>query len=192
MYRNIEIDGVNYQAELGILIDHRITIKNGGISVSADLNERTPGAEFEAAFTGRGETRVLVAPDEYVIGDAMMEPGDDLAMAKATKLAEIAAARWKDETRGVAVGGMTVDTSRESQGLITGAALQATIDDTYTCRWKTAEGFVTLDAQTVLAVAQAVRAHVQACFDREAKLAAVIGAAETLEEVQAVEYDQTV
>jgi hypothetical protein len=46
-----------------------------------------------------------------------------------------------------------------------------------------------LDAATILAVAQAVRTHVQACFDREATLSAQVEAATTVEEVQAVEYD---
>lgn len=45
-------------------------------------------------------------------------------------------------------------------------------------RWKTASGeFVTLTAPQIIALALAVRAHVQACFDREADLAAQIRAA---------------
>jgi hypothetical protein len=115
-----------------------------------------------------------------------------LATLKRRKTEEIAAARWKAEVGGVAVGGMTVDTSRESQALITGAALAATLDADYTCRWKTAGGFVDLDAKTVIAVAQAVRAHVQECFDREAELTAAIEAAETVEEVQAIGYNSAV
>jgi hypothetical protein len=111
-----------------------------------------------------------------------------LEVVKAQKKSEIAAARYAAEVGGVTVNGMAIDTSRESQALVTGAALAATLDPAYTCRWKTAGGFVTLDAATVLAVAQAVRAHVQACFDREAELAAAIDAAETAEEVQAVSW----
>jgi hypothetical protein len=186
MYRDITINGTQYRADLGILIDHRITIEGGQVSVSPDLDGRTPGAEFEAAFTGRGYVGVIAAPEEYVIGDATMEPGDKLKIAQAAKLAEIADARWKAETGGVTVGGMTVDTSRESQALITGAALAATLDDAYTCRWKAAGGFVTLDAATILTVAAAVRQHVQACFDREAELAEQIEAAETVEDLEAV------
>jgi hypothetical protein len=82
----------------------------------------------------------------------------------------IAERRYRAETAGIVVNGMSIDTSRDSQSLITGAALQATIDSTYTCRWKTASGFVDLSAAQILALAAAVRAHVQACFDREAEL----------------------
>jgi hypothetical protein len=91
MYRNITIGDTVYRAELQALTDHRITIKDGEVSVSADLDGRTSGAEFEAAFTGRGDTRVLVAPEKYTINDAIMEPGDDLKMAKAPKLAAVVA-----------------------------------------------------------------------------------------------------
>jgi hypothetical protein len=111
-----------------------------------------------------------------------------LETARVLKLAEIAAARYEAETGGVAVGGMTVQTDRESQALITGAALAATLDPGYSCRWKTAAGFVELNAAQVVAVAQAVRAHVQSCFDKEAELAAVIAAAETEEDLEAIAW----
>ena len=90
-----------------------------------------------------------------------------LEAAKAAKRAEIAAARWEAETAGIDVNGFTVRTDRESQALITGAALAAFADPDYTCRWKTEAGFVSLDSVQIKAVAQAVRAHVQSCFDRE-------------------------
>jgi hypothetical protein len=189
MYRDVTLGNTEYRANLGILNDHRITIKNGQVSVSADLDGRTPGAEFEATFTGRGDNRVLVAPEDTIIGNAIMEPGDDLKIAKAKKLAEIAAERWKAEVGGVAGEGLAIDTSRESQALITGAALAATLDPNYICQWKTSSGFVTLDAATVLTVAQAVRAHVQGCFDREAELSAAVEAAGTAAEMEAIAWD---
>lgn len=81
---------------------------------------------------------------------------------------------------------MPIDTARDSQALITGAALQAVIDPEYSVHWKTAEGFVDLTAQQVIGVASAVRAFVQACFDRESDLLRKVGdgtlAAEMLEE----------
>jgi len=109
-----------------------------------------------------------------------------LAGAKAAKKQEIAAARYAAEIAGVTVGGVVVKTDRESQALITGAALKATQDGTYSCTWKTESGFVTLNAATVLAVADAVRTHVQTCFDAEAAKCALIDAAQTVEDVEAV------
>lgn len=82
----------------------------------------------------------------------------------------IAARRYQAETAGITVNGMPLDTGRDSQALVTGAALAAVIDQNYTCQWKTADGFVDLAAQQIIALASAMRAHVQACFDREAAL----------------------
>jgi hypothetical protein len=186
MYRNITIGDTVYRAELQTLINHRITIKDEEVSVFSDLDGRTPGALFEAAFTGRGDTQVLVAPEEYVIGDAIMEPGDDLKMAQAKKLPEIAAARYEVEVGGITVNDMAIETDRESRSLLIGAAFVASLDTGYTCQWKTANGFVTLTAEQIIVLAQAVRAHVQACFDQEALLTAAIEAATTIEVVEAI------
>ena len=105
-----------------------------------------------------------------------------LADCQAAKKAEIANARWHAETSGV----NGIRTDRESQSMITGAALKAMQDDTYSCRWKTDTGFVELTAAQILAIADAVRAHVQACFDREAELLALVESATTPEEVEAI------
>lgn len=111
-----------------------------------------------------------------------------VAELKELKLAEIAAARFEAETGGIEIQGTRIATDRESQALITGAALQAYIDPSYVCQWKTAGGFVTLDAAALLGIAQAVRQHVQNCFDREAELAAQVEAATTAEEVEAIAW----
>ncbi len=84
--------------------------------------------------------------------------------------AAVAAERYKRETAGVSVQGMAIDTGRDSQALITGAALAAMLDPSYSCRWKTSGGFVEMNGEQIISVASAVRAHVQACFDREAEL----------------------
>lgn len=88
----------------------------------------------------------------------------------------IAARRYDAEVGGIELSEMHIDTSRDSQALITGAALSAMRNAAYVCRWKTVAGFVDLGAERVLAVADAVRDHVQACFDREAELLAELEA----------------
>ena len=82
----------------------------------------------------------------------------------------IAARRYTAETAGTTVEGMPIDTGRDSQGLITGAAVAAMLDPAYSVRWKTVAGFVDLTSQQIIGVASAVRAFVQASFDREAVL----------------------
>jgi hypothetical protein len=82
----------------------------------------------------------------------------------------IANKRYEQETAGITLQGMAIDTGRDSQGLITGAVVQAMLDPSYILNWKTAVGFVQLTAVQITGIATAVRAHVQACFDREATL----------------------
>ena len=118
----------------------------------------------------------------------VVTPADKFEQARERKQSEIAAARWEAETAGIDVNGFTVRTDRESQALITGAALKAMQDSAYSCRWKTESGFVELTAPQILAIADAVRAHVQGCFDREAELLPLIEAAESPEELAAISY----
>jgi len=107
---------------------------------------------------------------------------------KRQKRDTIAAARYEAETGGVTVAGVTVRTDRESQALITGAALTVMQDSEYSCQWKTADGFVELNALQILGVADAVREHVQAAFDREADLLGDIEEAQTPEDLELIEW----
>ena len=109
---------------------------------------------------------------------------DKFQKAKEAKKSEIAQARYNAEIAGI----NGIRTDRESQGLITGAALKAMQDNTYTCKWKGIDGFVELTAPQIIAVADAVRQHVQGCFDREAELLPLIEAATSPEELTAISY----
>jgi Domain of unknown function (DUF4376) len=119
----------------------------------------------------------------YYVAAAQLKP---LAELKAAKLADVAAIRYAREIGGTA--GLRTD--RESQGLIVGAALAATLDPNYTVEWKSASGWVTLNASQLLAAAQAVRAHVQACFSNERALTATIDAAADSAGVMAIDLGQ--
>jgi hypothetical protein len=113
-----------------------------------------------------------------------------ISAARAAKLAALAARRWEEETAGITIAGVAIMTDRESQGLITGAALAATLDPGYSAAWKTAAGaFVTLSASEILAIAHGVRGHVQGCFDREAELAHLIHAAADQAALDAVDIN---
>lgn len=78
---------------------------------------------------------------------------------------------------GTTFSGMHLQTDDITQSRITGAALAAMIDPNYSLQWKMHGGdFITLTGAQIIAVAQAIRAHVQACYDREAELIAALGA----------------
>lgn len=78
---------------------------------------------------------------------------------------------------GTTFSGMRLQTDDIAQSRITGAALAAMIDPTCTVQWKMHSGdFINLTGTQIIAVAQAIRAHVQACYDREAALIAALDA----------------
>lgn len=110
----------------------------------------------------------------------------DLDKLKAEKRAKISEARWRAETGGITLNGTEIATDRESQALLTGAVLKAKDDPAYTVRWKARNGWFQLDSATLIAIADAVRAHVQACFDKEEVLQNQVDAATTAAELEAV------
>lgn len=122
---------------------------------------------------------------EYTVADRPLEE------IKAEKLAALADFRWQKETGGFLFNGVTIATDDRSQLKITGARVAAeAAEPGWTVHWKVAPGqFVTLTKADIIAISDAVRAHVQACFDSEAAHAAAINALETAEAVY--EYDFT-
>lgn len=84
-------------------------------------------------------------------------------------------ARYRAETSGIVVGGSEILTDRQSQALINGAVSFVQLNPTATVRFKIATAtFRTLNAGQVIAIGVAVAQHVQACFAREADVAAEI------------------
>lgn len=144
-------------------------IENGTV---AEITGLDPSGRFHKSLTWAacGEE---VAPGWVFDGKGFAAPVEPAPTAEAQR-SEVAAERYRRETAGIVVGGMPVDTDDRSKLLINGAALEAMIDPAYVMNWKTPNGFMQLEAEQVIAVARAVRAHVQACFDREAALLTAI------------------
>lgn len=88
--------------------------------------------------------------------------------------AMIASRRYEAEVGGTVLNGMQIGTDDRSKLLINGAALDAAIDPARGMQWKVGDAFVQLTGAQVIDIARAVRAHVQACFDREAELLAAL------------------
>ncbi|WP_095119269.1 DUF4376 domain-containing protein [Pseudomonas sp. Irchel s3f10] len=107
-----------------------------------------------------GEWR-LVDGEVVKVPFAIVEPNYPELFAKT---------RFLHETHGIAIEGLNIETSRDSQALIASTGLSAILDPEYRCNFKTLNGFVEIGAEQILAIAKAVRSHVQACFDRELDL----------------------
>ena len=140
------------------------------------------GAEV---LTIDAERKVVKVTRKQVAMTAAEKAARDSAIA-AEWTGRIAARRFQAETGGVTAQGIPVNTERDSQALLTGAAFAASLDPGYHIKWKVATGFVDLSAQQIIGVASAVRAFVQNCFNREAELLGAVAdgsiTAEMLEE----------
>ncbi len=144
-----------------------------GVSIGDESNRATWRIDFKDAATAdqrAAATTILTSFDEDSPPGAAPAPLLDLKAYAAAK-------RYVVETAGITVGGVAVRTDRASQATLTGAFNYAQQNPAAIIKWKTATGvFVDLDAATVTAVANAVGAHVQACFAKEAEVAAAIDA----------------
>lgn len=128
-------------------------------------------AAVEAAKTKTAESSAALTAAQATIVQLQAQLADVAKPSEPTLIDRIAARRYQAQIAGTSLEGMQIDTSTDSQALITGAALAAVLDSAYICRWKMADGTrVELDAKKIIAVASAVRDHIQACYDREGEL----------------------
>ncbi|MGA5482154.1 DUF4376 domain-containing protein [Pseudomonas siliginis] len=95
----------------------------------------------------------------------------------------VAAERFVREGVGIVVEGLQIETTRDSQALIASTGLSAVLDPEYRCNFKMVGGFVEIGSEQIITIAKAVRAHVQACFDRELTLLRAIKAGEYHDEM---------
>ncbi|MFM2041546.1 MAG: hypothetical protein RLY86_122 [Pseudomonadota bacterium] len=146
-----------------------------------ELTTLDPAGRFHPALSWvavPAPWRPWVRPGWVSAGDGVAPA--DVPAFKAQLKAALADRRWRVETGGLTLpDGTVVRTDRESQALITGAALQAQLSPDQTVEFKAATGWVTLTAAQVLAVGVAVGQHVRAAFARERAISAAIDAAPT-------------
>lgn len=125
----------------------------------------------------------IVMQGERPAPDHVAQADGTWALPEPDYPAIIAARRYGAEVGGITLNGVHIDTDDRSKLLINGAALEATFDPAYTMQWKTPAGFVELNGAQVIGIARAVRAHIQACFGREAELLAALEAGTFTEEM---------
>ncbi len=76
--------------------------------------------------------------------------------------------RYKAEVGGIEINGSEIATDRATQSKINSIYIKAKEDPDYTTAWKAKNGFINLDANTIIAIADAVLIHVQHVFMAEA------------------------
>ncbi len=107
--------------------------------------------------------------------------GLDLAALKAEKLEALRARRIQARDGGIVVSETPIPTDKETRTVLTAARLKTVTDTPFSVPdWKVSNGvFATLTEAQIIAISDAVAAHVQACFTRERVLTDLINAANT-------------
>lgn len=151
-----------------------------GENIPTDAVE-IPDEEYAALMQAQSDGKQIIADDNgYPIAVFPLQP----ARTKTSLLAEVATKRWQVETGGIVVAGRFVATDRESQAQLNNVCVSlknGLIADT---AWKATNGDFTLVTLTDLEpVAQAVAAHVRACFAAEQIHNEAINALKTQEEL---------
>lgn len=105
-----------------------------------------------------------------------------------------AAKRYIVETGGIVVSGVAVATDDRSKTMLLGARVKADADVDFTTEWKTPDGFLSIDAITIVAISDAVLAHVDACFATEASVLSAIeaGTISSIAEIDAAGWPATI
>ncbi|MDM5094376.1 DUF4376 domain-containing protein [Aeromonas rivipollensis] len=144
-----------------------------------------PREVFDDVVSRRPADKIMV-PDAN--GCPVLQDPPQPDRTKASLLSDVAAKRWQVETGGISIGSTPIATDRESRSQLTSvySDLQnSLIADT---PWKAADGSFTLVTRAEIeAAAQAVAAHVRACFAAEQAHAVAIEALHTQAELDS--YD---
>jgi hypothetical protein len=115
-----------------------------------------------------------VSSDDAAV-QAIIDAYDPLPVARAQRLAELAAHRAAVQSAGFRFAGIAWQTDAEARANLAGAALSALLaaqaGEPYSVTWKSPGGPVVLDGATIMAAARAIEAWVRSLFAREAELA---------------------
>ena len=112
------------------------------------------------------QEEIIIEPTRVRVVRSTPTPPDPGPPTKAQLLDRAAAKRWEIETGGIILNDAPIPTDERTRGVLTAAYVKAQADAAYLITdWKIGPGtYTTLDAATIIAMANAVEAHVQACF----------------------------
>lgn len=146
----------------------------------------TDDDDFAAFVAAGGGPTPIASLAELAEVFAQQFPGGMLSVYAAD-------ARWRRETGGITVAGVPVATDDRSKQMIIGARVAANADPDWSTLWVGADGEIyPIDAPAIIAISDAVQAHVNACFATYASVRAEIeaGTITTTAEIDAADWPQ--
>lgn len=146
-----------------------------------DIEQTLSMGEFSHQFT-------LTDTLDIVTLESLKSDAEKLLDAKNAKKADIATARYMEETGGIDVGGGIVKTDRESQSQLASALVSLTNGYVTHVDWKAEGGWIELGLTDVQGISAVVSQHVQTVFSKEKTKVLEIDAATTIEDVWAISW----
>ena len=163
----------------GYLVQHEIS----------DEDAATVEASQEPLFYVDGSIIGIDDVIQHIKHEKYLASLDENNLEKSKKLSRdyYAEKRYDYEVGGTSVGGLAVRTDRFTVDRIYQARVLAKEDAAFTTDWKLGDGtFLTLDAPTIIAIGDAVTAHLKDAFTREKVANESIDAATTVAELEAI------
>ena len=112
----------------------------------------------------------------------------DIEKLKAEKIAELADARWREETGGYFYKGHELHSDRESQDRFFQAYMASLADPTFTTVWKTKDGWLEMTASDFITLYNEFQAFLQGLYQKEKALQEQVEAVTTIEELEAIKW----
>ncbi|WP_286952886.1 MULTISPECIES: DUF4376 domain-containing protein [Aminobacterium] len=173
----LEIKNARYLDGVGELIDLTLVTSDGEIPFTYSANDGEAASLFVRERMGT-----------FPISPYTPPPPTPLSELKAAKRAEIAHARWAQETGGYAYGGHTFHSDRESQFNVFAAYMEAKGDPEYSKQWKTMEGWVTLTASDFILLCEGFMDYKESLYVKEATLCAAVDGASSADDLALIEW----
>lgn len=136
---------------------------------------------------------VVIQTDQASVGDQFVDgiiikPTESFEETKQKKLNQLSDQLSTLEAQGVSYNGNMYATDKDSQVKYLAILLASMMDPSYNVKFKTlANTYVDLNVTQIRELCDAVKLHVQQCFDRDALYTQQIMAAQSKEELDAID-----
>ena len=141
--------------------------------------------------TSQGEILVPVEtpPEPVSIENGMSIYGDaDIEVLKRGKLWQLADNRWREETAGFIYNEHEFHSDRESQNRFFQAYVASLNDPSFAVTWKTKDGWLEMTANDFITLYNEFQTFLQGLYQKEKNLQALVEAATTIEELNAIKW----
>lgn len=112
----------------------------------------------------------------------------DIEKLKAEKIAELADARWREETGGYMYNGHEFHSDRESQDRFFQAYVASLSDPNFVVIWKTKNGWLEMFASDFITLYNEFQAFLQGLYQKEKALQEQVEVINTIEELESIKW----